>query len=275
MKGFPNPPGELILLKLGGSLITDKKQARTLRRETLARLAGEIAAAVQQRPSLKLVIGHGAGSFAHVSAKRHGTRQGVRGKEEWQGFAEVWWDAAVLNRLVVDAFREVGLPTIALPPSAAVIAKDGQVERWDLGPLQAALRAGLFPVIHGDVIFDSLRGGTILSTEDLFSHLALQLHPGRMLLAGIESGVWKDFPSRTNFIPKITPKNFQELMPVIGGSAGTDVTGGMLAKVEQCVALSQELPGIEILIFSADEAGILLEVLLGTSHGTLISDSED
>lgn len=275
MKGFPNPPGELILLKLGGSLITDKKQARTLRRETLARLAGEIAAAVHQRPSLKLVVGHGAGSFAHVSAKRYGTRQGVRGKEQWQGFAEVWWDAAVLNRLVVNAFREVGLPAIALPPSAAVVAKDGQVERWDLGPLQAALEAALIPVIHGDVIFDSLRGGTILSTEDLFSHLALQLHPGRMLLAGIEPGVWQDFPSRTTIIPKITPQNFQELMPVISGSAATDVTGGMLDKVKQCVALSQELPGMEILIFSADEAGILFEVLLGTSHGTLISDSEN
>ena len=275
MQSFPNPSGEFILLKLGGSLITDKNQPRTLRKETLARLAGEIATAVQQRPSIKLVIGHGAGSFAHISAKQHGTRRGVRGKEQWQGFAEVWWDAAVLNRLVVNALREAGLPAIALPPSAAVVAKDRQVERWDLGPLQAALEADLIPVIHGDVIFDTFRGGTILSTEDLFSHLAVQLHPGRMLLAGIEPGVWQDFPNKTTIIPKITPQKFQELMPVIGGSAATDVTGGMLDKVKQCVALSQELPGMEILIFSADAAGILLKVLLGTSQGTMISDSEN
>jgi len=222
---------------------------------------------------MRLVIGHGAGSFAHVSAKQHGTRQGVRNPEGWKGFVEVWWDAAILNRLVVEALNEVGLPVLALPPSAAIIASKGQVERWDLGPLEAALSAGLLPVIHGDVIFDSSRGGTILSTEDLFSHLARHLHPSRMLLAGMEQGVWEDFPTRTTIIPNITPQNFQDLMPAIGESTATDVTGGMEDKVEQCVSLSRSLPGMEILIFSGDEPGTLLEVLLGSRHGTVISNS--
>ncbi len=273
MKSIDDLPGQLVLLKLGGSLITDKKQPRTLRQKTLARLAEEIASAVDQRPSMRLVIGHGAGSFAHVSAKQHGTRQGVRNPEGWKGFVEVWWDAAILNRLVVEALNEVGLPVLALPPSAAIIASKGQVERWDLGPLEAALSAGLLPVIHGDVIFDSSRGGTILSTEDLFSHLARHLHPSRMLLAGMEQGVWEDFPTRTNIIPNITPQNFQDLMPAVGGSTATDVTGGMEDKVEQCVSLSRSLPGMEILIFSGDEPGTLLEVLLGSKHGTVISNS--
>ena len=273
MKSIDALPGQLVLLKLGGSLITDKKQPRTLRQKTLARLAEEIASAVDQRPSMRLVIGHGAGSFAHISAKQHGTRLGVKTPEQWIGFVEVWWDAAILNRLVIEAFNRVGLPVLALPPSAAIIASKGQVERWDLGPLEAALSAGLLPVIHGDVIFDSSRGGTILSTEDLFSHLARHLHPSRMLLAGMEQGVWEDFPTRTNIIPNITPQNFQDLMPAVGGSTATDVTGGMEDKVEQCVSLSRSLPGMEILIFSGDEPGTLLEVLLGSRHGTVISNS--
>ena len=143
MKSNEDGQGQIVLLKLGGSLITDKKRPRTLRRKTLARLAQEIASAVDQQPSLRLVLGHGAGSFAHVSAKQHGTRQGVKTPQQWIGFFEVWWDAAVLNRLVVKALKEAGLPAIALPPSAAVIANDGLVERWDIGPLEAALNAGL------------------------------------------------------------------------------------------------------------------------------------
>ena len=274
MKSIDDLSGQLVLLKLGGSLITDKKQPRTLRQKTLARLSGEIASAIDQRPSMRLVIGHGAGSFAHVSAKQHGTRQGVKTPEQWIGFVEVWWDAAILNRLVVEALNRVGLPVIAMPPSAVIIASAGQVERWDLDPLEAALSAGLLPVIHGDVIFDSTLGGTILSTEDLFSHLARQLHPSRMLLAGMEQGVWEDFPTRTTIIPKITPQNFRELLPAIGGSSATDVTGGMEDKVEQSISLSRSLPGMEILIFSGDEPGTLLEVLLGSSHGTVISNSE-
>jgi isopentenyl phosphate kinase len=273
MKNSENLQGQIVLLKLGGSLITDKKRPRTLRVKTLARLAEEIASALNQRPSLRLVLGHGAGSFAHVSAKQHDTRLGVGTHQQWMGFTEVWWDAAVLNRLVVEALRNAGLPAIALPPSAAVISQDGQVERWEIGPLEAAINAALLPVIHGDVIFDSVRGGTILSTEDLFSNLALKINPSRLLLAGMERGVWQDFPKRTTVIEKITPQNYQDLMPVIGESAATDVTGGMQDKVEQSLTLSKSIPGMEILIFSGDEPGTLLRVLLGSSLGTVISNS--
>ncbi len=270
MNRISDNPQSLTLLKLGGSLITDKSRPRTLRLETLVRLADEIASALQQRPSLRLIIGHGAGSYGHVSAKQHGTRQGVHTPNQWHGFAEVWWDAATLNRLVTETLIEAGLSAIALPPSASVIARDGEVARWDLGQLEAALVAGLLPVIHGDVVFDTQRGGTILSTEDLFAHLARHFQPKRLLLAGIESGVWEDFPNRSLIIPKITPANHKKILPTLSGSAATDVTGGMESKVEQCVALTREIPDLEILIFSGDIPGQLLEVLLGSNKGTVI-----
>lgn len=260
----------LVLLKLGGSLITDKTSPRSLRRNTLSRLADEIAAAQQLSPSVQLIIGHGAGSFAHVPAKKHGTRRGVHTPEEWLGFAEVWWEAATLNRLVMEAFHEAGLPAISLAPSAGVTARDGEVVRWDLGPLNAALGASLLPVIFGDVIFDLQRGGTILSTEDLFAHLVSQIHPKRMLLAGIEPGVWQDFPNRSQIISKITPGNYQDIMPVLSGSAATDVTGGMESKVDQGISLINKFPELEILIFSGDEPGNLQNVLQGSSNGTVI-----
>ncbi|MEL6309142.1 MAG: hypothetical protein AAFQ52_13445 [Chloroflexota bacterium] len=53
------------LLKLGGSLITDKTQREILREDVLARLANEIAQALGANPTMQLVIGHGSGSFAN------------------------------------------------------------------------------------------------------------------------------------------------------------------------------------------------------------------
>ena len=274
MEEINHPTQFLVLLKLGGSLITDKEIPRSLRQDTLHRLADEIASALQQKPSLRLVIGHGAGSFAHVSAKKYGTRNGVSTPDQWRGFAEVWWDAATLNRLVITALHEAGLPAIALPPSANVTANNGLVARWDLGPLEAALAAGLLPIIYGDVVFDLQRGGTILSTEDLFTHLVRQFQPARMLLAGIEPGVWKDYPNRSQVFPKITPENYQEVLSVVGGSAATDVTGGMESKVEQSIALINEFPNLEILIFSGDEPKTLQNVLLGTRSGPVICSDD-
>src|SRR5512146_1620840 len=94
---------ELVFLKLGGSLITDKDTPRAPRLDILARLAGEIAEARRQRPRMQIVLGHGSGSFGHVPARKYGTRQGVRTPEEWLGFAEVWKEARALNQIVVDA----------------------------------------------------------------------------------------------------------------------------------------------------------------------------
>src|SRR5512143_3022207 len=103
----------LVFLKWGGSLITDKSRPHTPRLEVLARLAQETAAALVQDPGLRLVLGHGSGSFGHVPARRYGTRSGVYTPEEWRGFTEVWKEAAALDRLVLDALHAAGLPALA------------------------------------------------------------------------------------------------------------------------------------------------------------------
>jgi isopentenyl phosphate kinase len=260
----------LQFLKLGGSLITDKTRPHTARTDVLARLASEIAAAQAQDPTLQLVIGHGSGSFGHVPAKQYGTRQGVQTAEQWQGFVEVWREANALNRLVMDALAQAGLPALAFSPLASVTAKDGRPVAWEIGPLQAALEHRLIPVIQGDVIFDITRGGTILSTEDLFVHLVGMLHPSRILLAGIEPGVWADFPACTRLITEITSANLGEVAPSLAGSTATDVTGGMASKVSEMLSLVQSAPALEVLIFSAETPGILQEALLGERPGTRI-----
>lgn len=264
---------ELVFLKLGGSLITDKNQPRTPQMAVLDRLGAEIRAALEAKPGLRLVIGHGSGSFGHVPAHRHGTRQGVATAEQWRGFVEVWQDARALNQLVVESLSRAGLPVIALPPSASVSTADGTITGCHLAPLTAALQAGLLPLINGDVIFDSVRGGTILSTEELFFYMARQLHPRRILLAGIEAGVWRDFPTCSQLITRITPGNLAQVRGALGGSAAVDVTGGMLKKVESMIDLVKEVTDLEVLIFSGTQPGLTTQALLGAQLGTLISAS--
>ena len=257
-------------LKLGGSLITEKTQVRTLREAVLQRVAGEIASAYQKNPAMKLVIGNGAGSFGHTTAKKFRTRQGVHTAEEWRGFAEVWWEAASLSNFVAAHLKQAGLPALVVHPSSSVIAADGQVKSWDIAPIQAALQAGLVPVIHGDVIFDDVRGGTILSTEDLFGYLGSQLHPGRVLLAGLEAGVWADYPTCSRMLTLITPASLAEISPALSGSQADDVTGGMLNKVQQSLDLIRQVPGLQVLIFSGEQPGNIVRTLSGEDIGTLL-----
>ena len=68
---------EIIFLKLGGSLITDKDKAYTPRLDKLTELALEIKTVLDSTPDLLLILGHGSGSFGHTAAKKYGTRDGV------------------------------------------------------------------------------------------------------------------------------------------------------------------------------------------------------
>src|SRR5215207_7577653 len=227
---------ELVFIKLGGSLITDKTKPYTPLLDVMDDLALQILTTLQTQPNLRLVIGHGAGSFGHVAASEYKTRDGYprpsplthRERDEsedhyWKGFAEVWYQASSLNEYVMKALHTANVRVISLPPSSSVIASDGKVSVWETTPIRMALSARIVPVIFGDVVFDEVRGGTILSTEDLFMYLAHALNPERILLAGIESGVWEDFPARISKIEKITPSSYSEISEGVGKSTGADV----------------------------------------------------
>ena len=261
----------LTFLKLGGSLITDKDSPHTPRPETIRRLAKEIVSARQADPEIQLIIGHGSGSFGHVPANKYGTRDGVRTEQEWLGFQEVWQAARALNQIVLENLSEAGLPIVSFPPSATITTKAGQVQKWNLSPLIAALAAGHIPLIYGDVIFDNVQGGTILSTEELFFHLTPILSPERILIAGIEHGVWQDYPARTKLIKSISPSTFSGISSNLCGSQSVDVTGGMLTKVQSMVDLADSNPGLEVLIFSGSQEGLLTQALNGENPGTRIS----
>ena len=262
---------ELVFIKLGGSLITDKTRPYTVRPDKLATLADEIKAALVRTSNLRLVIGHGSGSFGHFAVKEHFPQLEIRSQKDWLGFSEVWYRASQLNRHVMDALHEAGIPSMAIQPSASVIAKNGAVEHWDLNPLEHALNAGIVPVIYGDMIFDATKGGTVLSTEVLMFYLAHQLKPSRILLAGLEAAVWADFPARQQRVEKVTRGSYDSIAGKVGGSHGADVTGGMKSKVEEMLRLVEDIPQMTVQIFSGEEAGNLEKVLLGEQLGTLIA----
>lgn len=256
---------ELVFLKLGGSLLTDKTQPQTLRADVLSRLAGEIAAARPACPDLRLLLGHGSGSFGHVTARRYGTRAGVRTTEQWRGYAETGRVAAELNRLVVDALWEAGVPALRIQPSASALCHDGELRFLAERPLVVGLEQDLVPVVHGDVALDEVRGGTIISTEEIFAFLAPRLRPARIILVGEVDGVLTEDPAtgvEGELVRTISRASLATLSPALGGSRGVDVTGGMLAKVRDMLDLVESTPGLRVVhIVSGLVPGLLCDVL--------------
>src|SRR5512143_1241998 len=271
-----NQPLTTVFLKLGGSLITDKTQVEHARKPIIRRLAREIKAAREARPDLQLVLGHGSGSFGHVAARKHGTREGVRDPAGWLGYAEVAAAAARLNQIVTDVFVAEGVPVVSLPPSASARCDDGRLSYLDTFVLRATLEHSLVPLVQGDVALDAVRGATIVSTEDVFIYLVREFQPTHVLLAGEAAGVYEHRDMSGAIIPVITPGTVEQYASALGGSHGADVTGGMIGKVQQMLDVVQHHPAIEARIFSGAVRGNVQRLLIDPSApiGTAIRNEQ-
>lgn len=265
----------MIFLKLGGSLITDKTQDNTPRMDVIQRLAGEIRSALGTQHSA-LLLGHGSGSFGHAAAKKFGTRSGVSTPAQWRGFAEVSVIAARLNRILADALNDAGVPVMSFPPSSWLRCADGRIVESDTTNIRLAFEQGIVPLVMGDVAFDSVRGGTIVSTEEVFAHLAQTLPAQSVLLAGETEGVYERWgDAQATILRKITPLNWAQIQAGVGGSRGADVTGGMAGKVRDMLDLVQRHPTMSVRIFTGLIEGNVLRALQGEPIGTEVAATDD
>ena len=254
---------DLLLVKLGGSLLTDKRRAGHLRADVLERLAREIAEARGVMPE-SLVLGHGSGSFGHVAAERHGLRRGL-GDGPPRGAADTQNEAARLHRIVTGALIDAGVPAWSWAPSSVLVARRGRPVSGDLRALPAALDAGLMPVTFGDVVADHEWGASIASTEAVLGYLIRRLRRRkdgprvlRVVWLGETAGIY-DASGRT--LERVDPSNVRSVRSLIGGAAGTDVTGGMLLRLDTSYALARL--GIESLIADGTVPGLAAAALRG------------
>jgi len=256
---------ERVFVKLGGSLITDKGKPYSARADVIDRLCGEIHAARAAR-ELAVVVGHGGGSFPHVSAEKYQVHKGVTDQRSWEGFVKVHDDAVRLNAIVCESLGRAGELAFAIQPSAICVARAGRIETCEARAIEALLQAGLVPVPYGDVCVDEEQGCCVTSTEEIFRALAPKLAPDRILLVGKVAGV---LDANGNVVPSIRAADLPGLASSLESSDGVaDVTGGMLHKVERALEF-----GVRTQIINGLEPGLLERALMGESDvGTVIAE---
>lgn len=255
---------KLILIKLGGSVITDKSKPFTARPEVIKRLAKEIKAAREKLGKDTLfLIGHGGGSFPHVPAAKYQTQKGIINEESIKGFCLTADVAIDINRIVMDELLKVGLPVATFSALSFLYAKKNKVNKVMLSNIKKCFDIGVIPVIYGDVIMDETNGFCIFSAEKTLSILARKLRKNykieKIIECGDTDGVY-DLNSKT--IPQINLKNFKEVKKWITGSKSTDVTGGMTHKVEESLSLAKEAKVFTLLI-NGNRKGDLVKAILG------------
>ncbi|PSQ16376.1 acetylglutamate kinase [Halobacteriales archaeon QS_8_69_26] len=248
----------MIVVKLGGSVMTRKEEPETVDHGALDRAAVAVAGAVEA--GADVVVVHGGGSFGHHHAERHGVTD-TAGTHDPAALLDVHGAMKRLNDAVVEALvaHDVGAAPVH-PFSVAHRDRDGD-PTFPSGGIATMVAEGFVPVLHGDGVPHRGEGVTVLSGDEIVVELARSLSADRVGLCSTVPGVLRD----GEVIDEI--RSYDEVADVLGGSDATDVTGGMAGKVRQLLALSAPAT-----VFGLDD---LEGFLAGERVGTVIRGGDD
>jgi isopentenyl phosphate kinase len=259
-----------IILKLGGSAITNKAEEANPRSELINRMAEEI-----KRADLdNLIVVHGGGSFGHPSAAKYGIKDGYKENDLTQKFgcAETHHMMTVLNGIVMDALILHEIPAISVAPANCIVTDNGKIKSFDETTLRAMSKLVFTPVMYGDTVMDEKLGFTILSGDQLVTYLALKYNAEKIIIGVDTDGVFEEDPKTNPEAKPIKHLNLAELkalQPKLGKASGVDVTGGMAGKIAELMPAVEA--GIPITVTGATKSLSIYRALTDQSVlGTVI-----
>jgi isopentenyl phosphate kinase len=257
-----------IILKIGGSVITDKNKELDAKTEVINRLVEEF----QQADIQNLIVVHGGGSFGHPTAQKYNIKAGLKEENQKIGFAETHHVMTVLNGLFMDALVWHNIPAISITPSSCIITEDGRIQHFEDAPLKTLLKMGVLPVLYGDAVLDSKLGFTILSGDQLVSAIATRLNAERIIVGVDVGGLYSDDPKvekNAQMFIHLTLEELKKLQNEISKPIACDVTGGMFGKISELLPAIEY--GISVTIVNATKPNYIYKVLKGEKvEGTLI-----
>ena len=262
---------DLIVMKIGGSVCTEKSKGKfKARLKPVARIASEIVEARKEK-DFRLVVVNGAGPFGHVNVTDYDIDDGLKTLRDFEGLSKTVCDCAHLNYMVSDALRKKGLVTIPYPTTSVTISSGKKIVSLYLDVIKRFWDAdsGIVPVMNGDMVPDLKMKGSVVSGDAVIEELSNRLGVKRIVIATDVDGNYTTEPkkgSKAKLVDVVTKENFKELRSGISGSSNTDVTGGMLGKVERLLSL-----GTETIVVNGNAPGRVRDALLGKPvKGTVV-----
>ena len=237
------------IIKIGGSLITDKNEYRKFEKEKAIKII-EIISKEQ------FILVHGGGSFGHIASKKYGL-PGKLSKEAIFGACVVKNDMTLLNNHVISLMTKMGIPAMGFSPFNL-----WNGERFDYSPVIRAYEQGIVPVLFGDAFIDH-EFVKIESGDDIMVDLSDIFKPESAIFLSDVDGVFDDDP-KINKDAKLIRKFNGETIKFQG--VKNDVTGGMLKKFDSMLKCRQM--GVKTYLINGKYPERIMDIESGEFIGT-------
>ena len=247
----------MFIIKLGGSIITDKSKKYSYKKEIMSRLSAEI-----KKANKEAVLVHGAGSFGHILAEKYDLNSGYKNDKQLQGFSLTHAMVQKLNTMVLDSLHEKDIAAVSIPPHAILKLDDHKPLKMDYNIFKDCLDTGFIPVTFGDVSLDNTLAFSICSGDLLVYLLAEHFKPEKVIFVIDEDGIYTSNPKINKNAQLIDSTTVDELEKLTtSADSHADVTGGMGGKIDTIRNISNL--GINTVLLNGNKPDRLYKVLVG------------
>ena len=214
----------MILIKLGGSIITNKEKPLSPRKKTIENLTKSL-----RKITEPIIIVHGGGSYGHYWSVKYDMHTKEK-KYDLRGVAIIKNSMIELNKIILDSLLKNKLSPYCLPPTDFMSGNKPISKK--VKEIEKIAKSGMIPVTYGDALWFGQNKTFILSGDKIMTHIAKILKPRLTIFALNEDGVYSDLRSK---------KLIYELKgerPSISENK-MDVTGGMTRKIEEASKIAK------------------------------------
>lgn len=261
---------KLLIVKLGGSVITEKSKGRgAFRKAVVKRLVSEIVEA-KKKKDFDLILVHGAGAYPHFLTTKYRLDEGFKGEKTAFGFSLVKNNLFKLNNLVWSECLKGGLSVCTIEPAAVITTNNGEIKHFDTFFVEGLLKLGIIPLLMGDDTLDETRGIAILSGDKTMAYLAKKYKANKIIFVSDVDGVFDKNPKiykDAKLIREINKQNFGKIIDSMETFNKNDASGEMKGKL---LAIKERLLDMDVEIISGFTPNRLKDSLLGNFSGTQI-----
>jgi isopentenyl phosphate kinase len=213
------------ILKLGGSLITNKEKALSPNMRNIKNVSREVSRALSDL-SGRLFLVHGGGSFGHFYARKYGLSRKL-GHTSSEGIARTTGAMIELHSILLRELLQVGVPCETILTSQMMNERDN-ISVNGMQYIDLIWQKGLVPISFGNVLLSS-KGARIISGDVIALALTAAFggNNARVVFAMDVDGIYRDSSMRGSVIEKLRAGE-----RISGSEWKFDVTGGVGAKVK-------------------------------------------
>jgi len=236
----------MILIKLGGSIITNKQKPQTPNISAINKIAIQL-----KKIEEPIIIVHGGGSFGHYWSVRYDMHT-KPAKYSKKGVAIVKNSMIELNKIILELFLKNKLNPYCLPPTDFMFGNKTDIKK--IKEISKIAKDGLVPISYGDVLWHGKNKFYILSGDKIMGILAKALKPRLAIFVLNVDGVYSDMR---------TKKLLHEIkgQKTAISKVGMDVTGGMARKIKEATMISKG--GVDVFLVNGNKPQRIVNAIKG------------